>query len=1065
MENTATSAYDGRLSLEDRVRHYGCTELVSLEEGLANPDQLSYLDLLPRGRNTARPAPVAAVAEHQGVALLYLVDDPDGNLSAKEREALQGLLANRSDPAWLGVVKTGSLEVFPIGFPSVDRGLTRIQVIRSSASEAPLFFQGLVQGTFQGNRRTESSDYVFQKIFGLLRRTSEAFVPSGMLAPLDVLSMAGRALFFRFLIDRKIVVPGELGEICEGATNLKGVFRCAESAALTSVWLDETFNGDFLTLVNEGIPVEDHDERLAAYRAFYQEAHESTDGRIFLHLTAILEGWEVVGEQLQGELDWGDLDFAHIPVGVLSQVYESFSHIDDPEKAQRESVHYTPRIIAELMVDQALSADPAAATARVLDPSCGAGIFLVLAFRRLYQERWRQDGKRPDYRVIQRILYEQLHGFEISESALRLAALSLYITAIELNASPRPPKSLKFPKSLRGVVLHHVGGAQMRAIGPFWLGSLQDDVARAFAGDFDLVIGNPPWTRLRESEVQSSEKAVAARRKSKEKALSELMNDEYTRIGKDVLAARGLDELARRYRNPDKNPDLPFVWRATQWAREDGIIAFALPARILQRAGDRGSVVWESLLRCVSVTGILNGANLRKTGVWRDVDFPWCIVFARNRTCDKGGQFHFSAPVYDASLNQHARFRIDYEAAAAVSVRETLDRPWLLKALSLGTRRDVDVMAQIIDAFPQTLANVWKRWDPKGEKTGQGFNRSPKLTQKPADFLAVLPVFERPERGFSLRGLTFQTFEAAYGVASAHMPRTKALYQPPLVILPQSPGENPKAAQAYLSGIPLAFSQSFYGYSTEGRPCAEEICALIYLLAHSSLFRFFCLMTSRRSGLDRQTFNKREFDALPFPDVASLPRSEKRQILELAGRLEEDADKPWEEIDAFLFALYGLDDGDVQVAKDTLFASAYYRREGRQALAPPTSAIRSRFAAELQDLLQPFFKVCGTSLVVAEPPFQQDVWREPWFFLSLRRPESGPDANVSPGLLVAAMQQANESGASRVIVRAPEKQGLLVGLLSQRRWWTVTRARMCGRHILREHLDAFGIDGEGESHD
>ena len=37
--------------------------------------------------------------------------------------------------------------------------------------------------------------------------------------------------------------------------------------------------------------------------------------------------------------------------------------------------------------------------------------------------------------MIQDILYERIRGFDISESALRLAALSLYVTAIELKAS------------------------------------------------------------------------------------------------------------------------------------------------------------------------------------------------------------------------------------------------------------------------------------------------------------------------------------------------------------------------------------------------------------------------------------------------------------------------------------------------------------------------------------------------------------------------------------------------------------------------------------------------------
>ena len=47
--------------------------------------------------------------------------------------------------------------------------------------------------------------------------------------------------------------------------------------------------------------------------------------------------------------------------------------------------------------------------------------------------------------MIQDILYNQIRGFDISESALRLAALALYITAIELNASPATAAGAQVP--------------------------------------------------------------------------------------------------------------------------------------------------------------------------------------------------------------------------------------------------------------------------------------------------------------------------------------------------------------------------------------------------------------------------------------------------------------------------------------------------------------------------------------------------------------------------------------------------------------------------------------------
>jgi hypothetical protein len=328
------------------------------------------------------------------------------------------------------------------------------------------------------------------------------------------------------------------------------------------------------------------------------------------------------------------------------------------------------------------------------------------------------------------------------------------------------------------------------------------------------------------------------------------------------------------------------------------------------------------------------------------------------------------------------------------------------------------------------------------------------------DFLADLPVFEKPKDSFSVNYEVLTKYGKRFGInakgqSSAHMPRRKELYQPPLVIIPQSPGANDASPRAYLSNQALAFSQSYYGYSCAGHPEADTLAALIYLLPNSTLFSYFCLMTSRRSGFDRQTFNKEEFDALPFPDVASLSNANKSTIRSLAKRLQENTKKPWREMDEFIFELYGLDADAVQVAEDTLFAAASYRRAGRSALDSTTRDSRANFLKTLHESLEPYFDVCGEHVAVCEAEFQPDTWREPWFFLSISR--DAETVNVNPSLMRKAMEAANQRGCSRIIVHAPKKSGLLLGLLNQRRWWTITRARLCAQHIIRERLGACGL--------
>lgn len=1045
--------------LAKRLEGYGCTDFVRLDEKLSTPAQLDYLDLLPTG--TKKTPTLTAVAEHQGTALLYLVDACGGS-SIKDASfaAVRRKLANRSDPAWLGVVQSASLEIFPIGFHE-EADTRPVRIVEERSSTAPLFFQSLVHGTFEENRNLPGTDDVYRKIFDLLTQTTNVFVPQdgkGRIDAIEVLSMAGRALFFRFLIDRRIVLESELSGadgICPAATELKDTFSTAKKTAQTSAWLDATFNGDFLPLIDESIPLDDRAAREAAYLRFYNRTQHLVGRRIFNHLRAILQGWQAVGDGFQREFDWGDLDFAHIPVGVLSQVYESFSHRADPRTARETSIHYTPRTIAKLMVDEAFAAVKDPADAKVLDSSCGAGIFLVLAFRRLVRERWQRD-ERPKTAVIQDILYNQIRGFEISESALRLAALALYITAIELNASPRPPRALKFPRNLRGEVLHRFDDQddvdEQSAVFP--LGSLGPEVPREFDKAFDVVVGNPPWTRLRTRKDEDETE------KKKRKAAITALNAEFTRIGRRVLKARGVDGLPRPYENPDNNPDLPFLWRAMEWAKSDGVIALAMPARLFGRATGKGFEAWRTILRSVDVTGLINGADLRKTAVWEGVDMPFCVLFARNRIPSADHCFHYAAPSHEPGLNGGGRFRIDYEVARPVSAARVERQPWLLKTLSLGTWLDVELMEALSSPDNKALHDRWTAWEPAKKRTGQGYNRSPALTPKFVDFLADLPVFEKPRDGYQIEYGSLEKYGVLFGTnyegqSSAHMPRREELYQPPVVIIPQSPGQDRESPQAYISNREIAFSQSYYGYSCAGHPDADTLASLIYLLPHSTLFSYFCLMTSRRSGFDRQTFNKEEFDALPFPDIAGLPAAARSRIRSLARRLQENATKPWREMNGFIFELYGLDADAVQVAEDTLFSAASYRKAGRAALDCTCGDTRAAFVATLHESLEPYFDVCGEHVAVREAAFQPDSWHEPWFFLSVSREAEA--VNVNPSLMRNAMKAANRRGCSRIIVHAPKKSGLLLGLLNQRRWWTITRARLCAQHIIRERLGSCGL--------
>ena len=321
----------------------------------------------------------------------------------------------------------------------------------------------------------------------------------------------------------------------------------------------------------------------------------------------------------------------------------------------------------------------------MLDPAAGAGVFLVSAFRQLVAERWLHDEKRPDTHTLREILYGQIVGFDINEAALRFAALGLYLMSIELDPEPEPIEKLRFEKNLRDIVLHALSNGE-----PQGLGSLGKKVSAEHVGHYDLVIGNPPWTsstRLPDwSEVADIVAHIAKERLPQDTAPPPL---------------------------PNEALDLPFVWRAMEWGRPGGQIAFALHGRLLFQQADSMAQARSALFRALDVSGVLNGAELRHTAVWPEISAPFCLLFARNQLPPPGSAFRFVSPHVEEGLNGAGAMRVDAANAEWVTSSQVAERPEILKILFRGSSLDLEVfdrmaLRELIPSRAVLAGTIWR---------------------------------------------------------------------------------------------------------------------------------------------------------------------------------------------------------------------------------------------------------------------------------------------------------------------------------------------------------------------
>ena len=152
------------------------------------------------------------------------------------------------------------------------------------------------------------------------------------------------------------------------------------------------------------------------------------------------------------------------------------------------------------------------AAARIVDPACGSGAFLIGAFRRLLAERLEIHGFRQalaagapmafdERAVTSAILDGNLFGVDINPAAVEIAKLALWLHSARADA---PLSSLDgaiaFGNSLVGP--DYYAWTQVTAFTPMAREQVNAfDWRAAFpavfaAGGFDVVLGNPPYVKL-----------------------------------------------------------------------------------------------------------------------------------------------------------------------------------------------------------------------------------------------------------------------------------------------------------------------------------------------------------------------------------------------------------------------------------------------------------------------------------------------------------------------------------------------------------------------------------------
>ena len=241
-------------------------------------------------------------------------------------------------------------------------------------------------------------------------------------------------------------------------------------------------------------------------------------------------------------------EFAVLPADILGQVYEQFlgkvirltprgAAIDEkPEVKKAGGVYYTPSHIVQHIVEGALKDVLArkrprdVARLRILDPACGSGSFLIVAYQALldwhFDYYFNDDPKRHPKEMHQtstggwrlttterkRVLLNNIFGVDVDPQAVEVTKLSLLLKVLEGETAEAINQQLKLvhERALPDLGANIKCGNSLVATDYFngRQASLLDDAEayqiNAFdweaefapvVGDkgFDVILGNPPW--------------------------------------------------------------------------------------------------------------------------------------------------------------------------------------------------------------------------------------------------------------------------------------------------------------------------------------------------------------------------------------------------------------------------------------------------------------------------------------------------------------------------------------------------------------------------------------------
>ena len=387
----------------------------------------------------------------------------------EDKQALHKAIWNFNESPIAIIETKGAVEIFN-GF-SIDEKHRLLQYIGGEDTLNDFKYFELVTGKTWEKYQTDVNhrNRVDYKLLENITAAQNLLKRQGLTQSLANI-LIGKIIFYRYLIDRKVRL-NYAGK--EWWTN-EDLCECLAQRDLFFSFVrhiedkDTGFNGDMFKIQSED------------YDNISQEGLDI--------LIRLLKSEDLAS----GQQSLFDIyDFSILPIEFISNVYEKFIGKENQDK---ESAYYTPTFLVDYIVEETvekkLREDGDDFNCRILDPSCGSGIFLVESLRRIIEKYIKVNGITDTNtdsfrRDIKDLVYNNIFGIDKDYDAIQVAIFSIYLTLLDYQ-EPADIEQFKFP---------NLYGKNLICSDAF---DVENEDLKALENKklhFDYIIGNPPWKR------------------------------------------------------------------------------------------------------------------------------------------------------------------------------------------------------------------------------------------------------------------------------------------------------------------------------------------------------------------------------------------------------------------------------------------------------------------------------------------------------------------------------------------------------------------------------------------